>query len=213
MVIDVWSDLVCPWCYIGKTRLEKALAGRQDVSVRWRAFELQPGMPEEGVEARPFYEKKFGGAERVQQIFDRVTGVAREDGLNLRYDLVQRAPNTRLAHRAAKLGGAGAVGALFRAHFEEGLNIADRDTILDVLARAGLDAADIGRRLDAGEGLEEVLHDEEAAGQLGVSGVPFFVVEGKLGMSGAQPVETFSDFLAEAQRAASSPDAQESVPG
>lgn len=205
--LELFADVVCPWCYIGHTRLLRALAapGAPAARVRWRAFELQPSLPPEGVEARPFYERKFGGKARVDAIFARTTEVARGDGLTLRFELMKRAPNSRLAHRAILLlqeDGArdAAATACFRGHFEDGADIGDLDALVALLGRHGVpgDLAALRERLVAGAAREEVLADEREAAQLGVDGVPFFVANRRLALSGAQPPEVLRAFLAEA---------------
>lgn len=195
--IDVWSDLVCPWCFIGRRRLQAAIAEESDpdaITVRWRAFQLAPDLPPEGVEAEGYYAEKFGGPDRVRMMHDRVATVAAEDGLELRFDLQKRAPNTRLAHRATKLvpDPDAAVETLFRAHFIEGEDIADRDTLLRLLPDLEAD------RLDAGEAEDQVDEDLALAGQIGISGVPFFVADMRVAVSGAQPAEAFRQLFAEA---------------
>lgn len=196
--IDVWSDLVCPWCYIGRGRLQAALADEPPgkVEVRWRAFQLAPELPPEGVDSAGYYAEKFGGPERVKQMHDRVAAVAAEDGLELRFDLQKRAPNTRLAHRATKLAADtdAAVERLFRAHFCEGEDIADRETLLRLLPE--LDPA----RLDSGEAEELVDEDLELATRIGITGVPFFVANMRVAVSGAQPAEVLGQLIAEAAK-------------
>lgn len=197
--IDVWSDLVCPWCFIGRGRLQRALAEEEpgSVTVRWRAFQLAPDLPPEGVEATSYYAAKFGGPERTKLLHDRVTGVAADDGLEIRYDLQERVPNTRLAHRATKLvpDPDAAVDRLFRAHFQEGENLADRETLFRLLP--DLDAA----RLDAGEGEDQVEEDLELARRIGITGVPFFVANMRIAVSGAQPPEALSELITRAAEA------------
>jgi predicted DsbA family dithiol-disulfide isomerase len=183
VTLDVWSDIVCPWCYIGRRRLAAALAeeGPGSVDVRWRAFQLQPDIPPEGLDAAEYFAAKFGGPERLRQIHDRVAGEAAKVGLTLRFDLQRRAPNTLLAHRAIALApdAGAALDALFAAHFEQGLDIGDRDTVLRVVD--GLDA----EALDRGDGTDAVHADLQAAREIGVTGVPFFVAGGRVALSGA----------------------------
>lgn len=196
VTVDVFSDLVCPWCFIGRRRLQKALAAEEPgaVEIRWRAFQLAPELPPEGVDAESYFAEKFGGPERIKAMHDRVAAVAAEDGLELRFDLQKRSPNTRLAHRATKLAPDpdAAVESLFSAHFLQGEDIADRDTLLRLLP--GLDPA----RLDAGEGSAEVDEDLALAGQIGISGVPFFVADMRVAVSGAQPAAVLNQLIAQA---------------
>lgn len=205
--LEVFADVVCPWCYIGKVRLERALSqpDAPAATVRWRAFELQPALPPEGVEARPFYNRKFGGEARVAQLFAHVTAVARKDGITLDFERMSRAPNSRLAHRAIQLAqaqgqGDAAVTACFRAHFEEGADLASLDALIAAFERHALplDLAALRDRLARGDGASQVLADEDEARAVGVSGVPFFIANRKLAVSGAQPPEILRDLLAEA---------------
>ena len=172
VTLDVWSDLVCPWCYIGKRRLAAALAQEApgSVHVRWHAFQLQPDLPTEGVDAKRYFAAKFGGAERVRAIHDRVSAVARDVGLELHFDRQEHAPNTRLAHRAVKLADdeEAAIETLFAAHFADGEDIGDPER---------------------GDGDGAVDDDLDVAAQLGVTGVPFFVAAGRVAISGAHEPE------------------------
>ena len=197
LTLDVWLDLVCPWCYIGKRRLEEALASEVPGSytLRWRAFQLQPDLPPEGIEAEAYYNEKFGGPERVQEMFARVTEVAATDDIELRQDRQKRAPNTRLAHRAGKLAPdpTAAIETLFAAHFTQGEDLADRETLLRLLPE--LDP----EQLDSDAAAAEVDEDLELARQLGISGVPFFVADMSLAVSGAQPAEVLTQMIAQAR--------------
>jgi predicted DsbA family dithiol-disulfide isomerase len=213
--LDVWSDIACPWCFIGKRRLDAALSQLPEgdrPEVVFHAFELRPDLPEHTAEpARPMLESKFGGAVRFAQVFARVQSVAEACGIT--YDLDgQLAVNTRLAHRGVVLarrlaeeGGRDpdvtqgvAVERFFQAFFEQGKNLADIDTVAGIVAdAAGVDAAVVRGRLADGEGTAEVIADEDDARSLAITGVPFFVLNGRLSMSGAQETDTFVDFLAE----------------
>jgi predicted DsbA family dithiol-disulfide isomerase len=162
------------------------------VLVRWHAFQLQPDLPPEGVDAERYFAAKFGGPERVHAIHERVSGVARDVGLDLRFDRQKRAPNTLLAHRAVKLAGDSeqAIETLFAAHFVEGEDIGDPDTVLRLLP--DVDPA----ALDRGEGTRSVDDDLEVAEQIGVTGVPFFVAGGRVAVSGAHEPELLRKVIA-----------------
>lgn len=187
ITLDVWSDLVCPWCFIGKRRLERALAAEPPgaVEVRWHAFQLQPDIPVEGVDAEPYFRAKFGSAEQVAEIQRRVATVAAGEGLKLDFAAQRRAPNTLLAHRAVKLApnADAAIETLFRAHFEHGEDIGDRDTVLRLVDGVDPEA------LDRGDGGDAVANDLAAAAEIGVNGVPFFVAGGRVALSGAHEPE------------------------
>ena len=198
LTVDVWSDLVCPWCYIGKRRLTRALEQEPpgSVEIRWHAFQLQPDVPPEGVDAEPYFTSKFGGAERVQQMHDRVTEVAAGDGLEFHLERQKRAPNTLLGHRATKIhpDPAAAVETLFRAHFSDGEDIGDRDTIVRLLP--DLDA----HALDRGDATDLVAEDLRMAQEISIQGVPFFVAGMRVAVSGAQEPEILRQLLAEARQ-------------
>ncbi len=210
VILDLWTDIVCPWCYVGKRRLETALAqdaadaaARGDpafpIGVRYRAFELRPEMPVAGVDAKAFYAGLFGGEERYAQIVGRMVGVGEEVGIRFDYPAMRRAANTRVAHRLVAIAdgvgrAAQAMEALHAAYFEQGRDVGDLETILAVQAEAGvgLDVAETRDRLLAGEAEDRVARDERLARELGITGVPMFVMglEGgsqPVGVSGAQP--------------------------
>lgn len=196
--VDVWSDLVCPWCYIGKRRLARALEAEPagSVEVRWHAFQLQPDVPPEGVDAEPYFNSKFGGPERVAQMHQRVTDIAAGDGLDFHLERQKRAPNTLLGHRATKIhpDPAAAIETLFRAHFTDGEDIGDRDTIVRLLPE--LDA----HALDRGDAADLVAEDLRMAQEIGIQGVPFFVAGMRVAVSGAQDPDILRQLLAEARQ-------------
>ena len=197
--IDVISDTVCPWCFVGKRRLEAALAQtaeRYEASVHWHPFELNPDLPPEGMDARTYYGSKFGSWERFREMSARVAQVGSEAGIAFAFDKAVRAPNTLDSHRLVWMAaGTGlqdaVVERLFRAHFVEGLDVGDRATLVRLGAEAGLDADEVREALASDAGVAEVRAAEESVRRMGVSGVPFFVVDGKWAVSGAQPVEAF----------------------
>lgn len=205
----MWSDIACPWCYLGKRRLESALkkAGIE-AEVEWHAFELDPTIPAEGLPSDAYYAKKFGGPGKWEGTWQRMSTFGRADGISFAFERLERAPNTRLAHRAIRiardLGGAGAqdaaVEACFKAHFTDGVNVSDRDALLGVLAGVPVDQDQLRAQLATDAGLAHVVADERAAAQLGVTGVPLFVAAGKLALSGAQPADVFAAYLAEARQ-------------
>jgi predicted DsbA family dithiol-disulfide isomerase len=198
ITVDVWSDLVCPWCYIGKRRLAGALEQEPEgsVEVRWHAFQLQPDVPLEGLDAEPYFNSKFGGPERVAEMHQRVTDVAAGDGLDFHLERQKRAPNTLLGHRATKIhpDPAHAIETLFRAHFTDGEDIGDRDTIVRLLPE--LDA----HALDRGDAADLVAEDLRMAQEIGIQGVPFFVAGMRVAVSGAQEPEILRQLLAEARQ-------------
>jgi len=204
--IDVVSDVVCPWCYVGKRHLEAALAGLPElgeVVVRWHPFELNPDLPAEGIDRKAYVEAKFGGPERAAQIYERVREAGRRAGIEFAFDAIARQPNTRDAHRlvawAQARGDADPlVERLFRAYFLDGRFVGDRDTLVELAAASGLDAQAARAWLDTGTGAAEIATAEERVRQLGITGVPFFIFAGRVGLSGAQPPEAMRDAMRQA---------------
>jgi len=207
--LDVWSDVVCPWCYLGKRRLAAGLAkAGVEAEITWHAFELSPELPPEGKSLEEHWGKRFG-MDRLREMDAQMTELGKPDGIDFHFERRTRAPNTQLAHRAIRLahhvGGTPlqdkVVEACFHANFVDGVDIADRDALLAALAPTGVDLEMLRARLDEPELIEAVIKDEELAAKIGISGVPFFIADGKLAMNGAQSVDTFAQFLTEAAAA------------
>jgi predicted DsbA family dithiol-disulfide isomerase len=195
LTVDVISDVICPWCFIGKRRLEKALNGRP-AAVRWHPFQLNPDMPGEGIERKSYRIKKFGSWERSQELDAQVAAAGQGEGIAFDFDKMARTPNTLDAHRVIWLAGErgmqdAVVEALFLAYFTDGRDLSDRASLTDVAAGAGLGRTEVADLLEGEAGRDAVRAGEEQARRLGVSGVPFFVVNGKVALSGAQPPELF----------------------
>jgi predicted DsbA family dithiol-disulfide isomerase len=209
MKIEVVSDVVCPWCYIGKRRLEKALAaigGDERPEVTWLPFQLNPGMPAEGMPRAEYRRAKFGSEERSRQLDARVAAEGRGEGIEFALERIERTPNTFAAHQlidlAQERGAGGAVvDALFRAYFEEARDTGEREVLLGIAAAAGLARAEVEARWNDAAQARRVVQLEESMKQLGISGVPTFIFERKLGVSGAQAPEA----LAAAMREAATP--------
>ncbi|MFF5177045.1 DsbA family protein [Micromonospora sp. NPDC000316] len=205
MEIEIYADVVCPWCYIGKRRLDEALAQYDgEVTVRYRPFQLDPSpVPE----PRPTVEAlaaKFGGAERARQMFDHVTQIAAGDGLRLDFDRSLIA-NTFDAHRLVSYAtdhglAAEMVEALYQAHFQQGVDVGSREALAAIAGGIGLDAADARRFLDSDERVADVRAELAAARDLGISSVPTFVLAGKYAVSGAQETQTLLAALAEVEQ-------------
>lgn len=197
LAIDVISDVICPWCFIGKRRLEKAIgAFGGPVKVRWLPFQLNPSMPKDGISRREYRTKKFGSWERSQELDARVVAVGKEEGIQFAFDRIERAPNTLDAHRliwlADKQGVQDAVvEALFRAYFTDGRDISAKKMLIDVAAEAGLEQDKALAMLNSDDGLEAIKEAEELSHRHRVEGVPFFIVDGKITMSGAQQPDAF----------------------
>jgi len=199
--IDIWSDVVCPWCWIGKHRLREALErlggqGR-NADIHWHAYQLDPESDDTPVPLREAYEKKFGGAQRTEQILSQTQATGRAEGLPFDFDRGQVRVSTLKAHRliwlAGREGDADKVGeALFRAHFAEGRNLADVRTLIDAGAEGGLPEARVRAMLDSDEGVAEVRAQLAQAHALGIQAVPTFVFDGRLAVQGAQTPEVFA---------------------
>jgi predicted DsbA family dithiol-disulfide isomerase len=199
--IDIVSDVVCPWCYVGKRRLEAALARRagddgQRAQVRWLAFQLNPDIPAGGIDRRSYLEQKFGGPERAKQIYARIKAAGDEVGIPFDFERIARQPNTVNAHRliawAQDLDPNAAdalIERLFRAYFVDGIDIGDIDALAGVAGDAGFDATAARAWLASGAGRAAVEAEERRSRALGVTGVPFFVFNQRLAVSGAQPPE------------------------
>jgi predicted DsbA family dithiol-disulfide isomerase len=208
--IEIWSDVVCPWCYIGKRRIEKAIAGFEhadEVEVHWRSYQLDPGAPTTPTEkTSSMLARKYGQSPAgAQQMQDRVEAVAAEEGLVYRLSETLHLNTVdahRLIHLAHSQGGNELQGqvkeALLRAYFTEARDVADHDVLREVAVTAGLDAGRVDEVLAGTEFTEDVHADIAQAQAYGAGGVPFFVVDGKYGVSGAQPAEVFSEVLEKA---------------
>jgi predicted DsbA family dithiol-disulfide isomerase len=199
MKIDVYADVVCPWCYVGEKRLEKALRSRPDLEVerRWRPFQLRPEMPAGGVPWRPFALEKFGGEENMRRAFARVAAAGEPDGARFDFDRVASAPNTVDAHRlilhAARRGGEWPMAdALFRGYFAEGRDLNDAEALTAMAADAGgLDPDETRAYLAGDSGAQDVWESQQVAAGLGIGGVPFYVIDDRYAVSGGQPAEVW----------------------
>ena len=201
--LDVISDVICPWCYIGKRRLEKALAllaPEFRFTVGWRPFELNPDMPRQGMARSAYRARKFGSPERAKALDAQVAAAGAEEGLRFHFDRISKTPNTFDAHRliwlAGREGDQNAVAnGLFEAYFVEGRDVGEAEVLVEVAAGAGLDPARVRAFLAGEEGVEEVRRDETAARRAGIDGVPSFVLDGWVLFSGAVPAEPLADAL------------------
>jgi len=210
--VEIWSDIACPWCYVGKRRFEAALEGfehRDEVWVTWRSFELDPGAPRERPEdAATHLAEKYGtGREQALEMQRTMTEAAAGDGLDFRFDLL-RGGNTFDAHRLLHLAAANGVQdalkeRLMRAYLTEGELIGDHEVLTRVAVEAGLDAEQARAVLASDRYAEEVRGDERTGASLGISAVPFFVVDRALGASGAQPPAALGELLREGWQARS----------
>ncbi len=217
VLVEIWSDIGCPWCFIGKRRFEAALSRFEhasEVQVRWRSYQLDPTLPEhfEGTEIEYLSKVKGMDPAQLAGMLEHVTSQAAGEGLNYRFaDLVVANTFTahRLIHLARDSGGEEAAGAvkeaLLSAHFEKGLDIGSTDVLTEIGSQAGLDPAIVRSALAGTDYADAVEQDVAEARALGVSGVPFFVLDRRYAISGAQPAEVFEQALAQAWEAGHQP--------
>ena len=202
--IDIFSDVICPWCFIGKRRLEKAIAAQQqEVRVRWLSFQLNPTMPKEGISRKEYRTAKFGSWERSLALDAQVAETGRGEGIPFAFDKIERTPNTLNAHRLIGLADTegvqdAVVEAVFRAYFVEGRDISQTTVLLDVVAGAGLDRGRAEAILSGDEGLAAIRSAEEQARGSGVQGVPFFLINNTVALSGAREPSAFLDAFEQA---------------
>ena len=209
--IDVVSDVMCPWCFIGKRRLEKALASVPDVAVEveWHPFQLDPTLPQEGKDRAAYLNEKFGGPERAATIYARIEEAGASEDIAFAFDKITRSPNTLDAHRLIRWAGIeglqdAVVERLFALYFLEGANLTDPEVLVGAAADAGMDAEVTRRLLASDADLAETEAEVVRAQAMGVQGVPTFVLDGKYAVSGAQPADVLGDAIrqVEAQRGA-----------
>jgi predicted DsbA family dithiol-disulfide isomerase len=199
--IDVYSDAVCPWCYVGKRRLERALTEfGGDVRVTWRPFQLNPTMPKEGMDRTAYLEAKFGSLDAFRQLEEHVQAAGASERITFAFEKIARTPNTFAAHRLIWLGERegcqdAVVDALFRGYFEEGADIGSIAVLVQLAAQVGLPDESVERFLRSDEGTAEVKAEESAGHKLGIRGVPYFVLDGTYAISGAQPADIFVSAL------------------
>jgi predicted DsbA family dithiol-disulfide isomerase len=207
--IDIVSDAICPWCYIGKRQLERALtmlaAEGLHFSVHWNPFQLNPDMPKEGRDRAAYRAMKFGSADRARELDERVASAAAGVGLKFRQDLMLRTPNTLDAHRLIWLAGReglqdATMEAVFLAYFTQGRDISDLGVLADCAAAAGMDRASVADFLASEVAAQEMLAADKAAREAGVNGVPSFFLDGYGLFSGAVPAETMAEALRKGQR-------------
>jgi predicted DsbA family dithiol-disulfide isomerase len=214
MKIEIWSDVACPWCYIGKRRFETALATfphRECVEVAWRSYQLDPTVPDHyhGTELDYLSTRKGMAPEQVAGMFEHVTAEAKGEGLNYRFDDIVVA-NSFTAHRLIHLAAAhgkqdAAKERLLSDHFEHGRDIGDDEYLTSLGLDLGIDGAEVAELFSTDKYAADVRHDFEEARALGISGVPFFVIDRKFGLSGAQPAATFTAALEQAWQESNPP--------
>lgn len=202
--LDIFSDPVCPWCYVGKANLDRALEQHPDhpFQIQWHPFQLNPEMPAEGVAKRAYLEQKFGGKERVDAIHERLREAARAAGVDMDPDKPQRMPNTLNAHRLVHWAGiegvqSPVVTALMRAYWAEGRDIGDLETLADIAGEKGMDREATLRLLQSEADADDIQARDQDARQKGVNAVPTFLIAQQYVVSGAQPTDTWENVIAE----------------
>ncbi len=205
VTIDVISDVVCPWCYLGKRRLEAAIAeaGTQ-VEIHWRPFQLDPTVPPTGLDRKAYMLGKFGDQARIDAAHARLGEAGAAAGISFAFDRIMRTPNTLDAHRLIRWADPagcqdGVVEALFRAYFVEGRDIGDRKVLVEIGAAEGLDATLVYRLLASGADESDTRDEIASAVRLGVNGVPFFIFAGRYAVSGAQEARVLAGAIAKAR--------------
>ena len=198
MRIDIVSDTVCPWCFVGKRRLERALAQRPglEVQITWWPFQLNPDMPAEGLERETYLATKFGGQQNAQRIYATIREAGAEDGIEFAFEDIRRTPNTVDSHRLIHWAGAAdrqdaVVELLFRRYFQDGADIGAHDELVEIAAEAGMDGETVRTRLAEGEDIDAIKAQDSHARRMGVSGVPLFVIAQEHSVVGAQAPAAF----------------------
>lgn len=210
IVIDIVSDVVCPWCYLGKARLDLAIAEVQDtvgVEVNWRPYQLNPEYPPEGVDHKQALAEKLGGQDNVDRAHRMLTDLGKQVGINFNFDAVKIGPNTLDAHRLLLWAHTESreiqnrvVDALFKANFEEGRNVGDHAVLADIAEGAGLDRTVIARLLSIDADKDTIRSEIDAVRQMGVSGVPFMIFDQQYAISGAQTPDVLAGALRDIAR-------------
>ncbi len=202
MQIDIIVDTVCPWCYVGKVRFERALARRpfEGLILGWRPFQLNPGMPATGKDRKAYILEKFGGPRRAERVYRTIREAGEREGIEFRFDLIGRTPNTVNSHRLIAHAGrhglqSEMVDALFSAYFTHGRDIGSPEILADIAAETGIDREEARDYLDSEIDRDAIIAEDEMARSLGVNGVPCYIIDRKYAISGAQSPEVFLQVL------------------
>ena len=197
IAIDIVSDVVCPWCYVGKKRLEAALRmlPEQNFAIFWRPFQLDPTIPKEGMPRKTYLERKFGSPERLAQMHAPLIEIGKAEGIPFAFDKITRSPNTLDAHRLIRWAHEAGrqnemVSRLFSLYFTEGADIGKREVLIKAATDVGLDGPLVTQLLATGADLDPVIAEINGAGKMGITGVPTFIFASRFAISGAHPAET-----------------------
>jgi predicted DsbA family dithiol-disulfide isomerase len=204
ITVDVVSDAVCPWCFVGQKRLDKALETLTDlnVEVRWRPYQLDPTIPPEGRDRKEYMLAKFGSEEKLREIHARIEALGEAEGIEFDFGAIKVSPNTLDAHRVIRWAGSSGNGVqnrlvrkLFQLYFEKGANIGDHSVLVDAARESGMDAAVVESLLATDADREAVSTEATTATRMGITGVPCFLLEGKYAVMGAQDTATIADAI------------------
>ena len=202
--LDIISDPICPWCYIGKANLDRALEAHPDhpFAIEWHPFQLNPEMPANGMDRREYLETKFGGKDAAISVYSRIADAANEAGLSINFEAIQRTPNTINAHRLIHWAGLEerqtfVVAALFKAYFKDGRDIGDLDVLADIGGECGMDREMVRTLLNGTADKEDIAKRDTHSREMGVTGVPTFVVANQHVLPGAQPPQMWKNVLEE----------------
>ena len=202
--LDIISDPICPWCYIGKAKLDRALeaAPEHPFEIQWRPFQLNPDMPAEGMDRREYLEWKFGGREGAIKVYGEIAKTAEATGLEIAFDKIKRTPNTLNAHRLIRWAQveekqSAVVSQLFKRYFHEGHDISDVDVLVDVATTVGMDGDLVRRLLDGDSDLAETIAEDKKAREMGVQGVPCFIIGASYAVQGAQNTDVWANIITE----------------
>lgn len=213
ITLDVISDTICPWCYIGKRRLEKALAQRPDVSIaiRWRPYQLDATIPDGGIDRREYLENKFGGPEKADEIYSRIRAAGAEENIPFAFEDIKRTPNTINSHRLIRWAATAdcqdaVVERLFQTYFLEGGDIEGRESLIAIAGETGMDADLVAELLSGDADVELVQREIVSAQKIGVTGVPCFIFANSFGVMGAQSPEVLADSIDKALAQAAQPE-------
>lgn len=204
IVVDVVSDVVCPWCFVGQKRLDRAVSNLPDIDVeiRWRPYQLDPTIPQGGKDRRQYMIEKFGSEERIRQVHQRLEALGAQEGIDFAFDAIRIAPNTLDAHRVIRWASAAGqdvqnrlVRRLFQLNFEQGADIGDHSVLIAAAREAGMDAAVVETLLPTEADVDAVGSEIATASRMGITGVPCFLLEGKYAVMGAQEAEALADAI------------------
>ncbi len=203
-IIDVVSDVVCPWCFLGRKRLEKALAMNPDIeaTVNWRPFQLDPTIPRQGKDRNRYMQEKFGSSDKIFEIHQQLIELGKEEGIEFDFEAIKISPNTLDAHRLIRWASQAkpnvqdaVVGILFSYYFEQGKDIGDRQVLLEAAEEAGMDVAIVDSLLATDADTVGVQQEIDTANQVGVRGVPCFILDQKYAVMGAQSADALADAI------------------